>query len=91
MAPVHHRVCVLVTAFGSVLERLCQAGWAGEPALGYSHPSSAVCTPPFPGGTSLPLSRPVHEVRFRPRGLAADAVEAAVEEDGGDAETEQEA
>ena len=48
-------------------------------------------TPPFPGGTSLPLSRPVHEVRFRPRGLAADAVEAAVEEDGGDAETEQEA
>lgn len=28
---------------------------------------------------------------LRPRGLAADAVEAAVEEDGGDAETEQEA
>ena len=26
MAPVHHRVCVLVTAFGIVLERLCQAG-----------------------------------------------------------------
>ena len=28
---------------------------------------------------------------LRPRGFAADAVEAAVEEDGGDAETEQEA
>ena len=40
--------------------------------------------------TALPLSRPVREVRFRPRGFAADAVEAAVEEDGGDAETEQE-
>ena len=53
MAPVHHLVCVLVTA--------------------------------------LPLSRPVREVRFRPRGLAADAVEAVVEEDGGDAEAEQEA